>query len=129
MEFIIRVISYYDKDINIYVKGDFNGKLELVKKMKNGAYLYQLHVHCHNKGFYNIEVYKNEMVIQYNFSIKRTFYVGDKYTNKKEISLKLKRGYYCLRLSFLAFYLILFIILFTKEGFHIILLIIISIMS
>ena len=69
------------------------------------------------------------MVIQYNFSIKRTFYVGDKYTNKKEISLKLKKGYYFLRLSFLAFYLILFIILFTKEGFHIILLTIILIMS
>ena len=116
-DFPIRVISYYENEIDIFVKGDFNGRLNLIKKMKNGAYLYQLDVHCEKNGIYNIEVYNNDT--KYNFSFKRKFYIGEQYTNEKEVTIKLQRGYNFLRGTIFIFYLCLFIILFPINGYYI----------
>ena len=68
----IRVISYKnDIEDNLYISGDFNGKLEFRRILKNGAKLYSMPMNIKSDGEYEI-ILKTP-----GCEIKRKFYVGD----------------------------------------------------
>ena len=115
----IRVISYFNEEIDIYVKGYVNGKLNVERKLKNGAYLYSIPLNVDKDGEYEITVYNNDTNPYYNFNIKRKFYIGQKYFGKKEGTILLQRGFYFARFSSIATFLCLFIILFPIKGYYI----------
>ena len=103
--FEIRVISY-DEDINndFLVSGDFNGILEYQRDLENGAKLYSMPLNISENGKYEISVFGP------NCKIKRKFYIGEKYNNKKEIQVIYKACFYLILSSSSAFLIILFII-------------------
>ena len=69
----VRIISY-KKEIedNLYISGDFSGKLNYQRDLKNGAKLYSLPLDIKNDGEYKINFKAND------FEITRQFYVGKK---------------------------------------------------
>ena len=117
----IRVISYYDKEIDIYVKGDINGKLKLDKIMKNGIFLYSMDFYTEKDGIYEITVFNNDPSIDetYHFSITKKFYIGNTFKGKKSPYAKRQRGYDFLRACYIPIVIILFIILFPYDGLYI----------
>ena len=67
----IRVISYKNEtEDNLYIMGDFNGKLEFQRALKNGAKLYSMPLNVNLEGEYEIK-FKAP-----GFEIERNFYVG-----------------------------------------------------
>ena len=115
----VRVISYYDKVINIYIKGEINGKLEYIRTLKNGAFLYAIDLNIEKEGQYEITIFNNDENKNYNFEETRKFYIGEKYKGVKEETLLCRRGFHYLRSSFIICLLILLIIHFPKNGYYI----------
>ena len=75
----IRVISYKNKiEDNLYITGDFNGKLEYQRELKNGAKLYSMPLRIKKDGEYEIKFNAPD------YEIIRKFYVGKKITIKGE---------------------------------------------
>ena len=75
----IRIISY-KKEIedNLYISGDFNGKLEYQRELKNGAKLYSMPLNISSEGKYEI-TFKAP-----GYEIKREFFFGKKVKIKGE---------------------------------------------
>ena len=70
----IRVISYKNEiEDNLYITGDFKGKLKFQRELKNGAKLYSMPLNVKWDGEYEI------IFNAPNFRIKRKFYVGKSY--------------------------------------------------
>ena len=117
----IRVISYFDIPIDIFVKGDVNGKMQFQKQMKNGAYLYFMDFHAEKDGLFNIEVYNDQSSIEpkYHFSVKRTFYIGQTYQGIKTPYAKRQRGYNCIRFCYIPIFFSILIMLFPYNGYYI----------
>ena len=68
----IRVISYKNEiEDNLYINGDFNGKLEFQRILRNGAKLYSMPINIKSDGEYEIIFRGN------GCEIKRKFYVGE----------------------------------------------------
>ena len=101
----IRVISY-DEDIHndFLVTGDFHGILIYQRNLENGAKLYSMPLNISENGKYEIKV------LGPNCEIKRKFYIGETYNNKKEIKVIYKACFYLILSSSGAFSIILFII-------------------
>ena len=69
----IRIISYKNEiEDNLYITGDFNGKLEYQRDLKNGAKLYSMPLNIISDGKYEIKF------VAPGYEIKREFYVGKK---------------------------------------------------
>ena len=67
----IRIISYKNEiEDNLYITGDFSGKLKYQRKLKNGAKLYSMPLNVKNNGKYKIKF------IAPDYAIEREFYVG-----------------------------------------------------
>ena len=79
----IRIISYKSEiEDNLYIKGDFSGKLEYQRDLKNGAKLYSMPLNIKNSGDYEI-TFKTP-----GNEINRKFYVGKKvkiYGERKDL--------------------------------------------
>ena len=75
----IRVISYKNEiEDNLYITGDFNGKLEYRRDLKNGAKLYSMPLNIINEGEYEITFKAPD------YEINRKFYCGKKIEIKGE---------------------------------------------
>ena len=75
----IRVISYKNEiEDNLYITGDFNGKLEYKREIKNGIKLYSRPLNISSEGEYEI-TFKAP-----GYEIKRKFYFGKKVEIKGE---------------------------------------------
>ena len=75
----IRIISYKNEiEDNLYITGDFNGKLEYQRELKNGAKLYSMPLNILSEGKYKI-TFKTP-----GCEIEREFYVGKKIEIKGE---------------------------------------------
>ena len=101
----IRIISY-DDDINndLRVLGDFKGKMEYQRTLKNGAKLYSMPLNVIKDGEYTI------IVNGPNCFIKRKFYIGKKYKNGNEPKAMSKAFFRLLYVSAILISLFLFII-------------------
>ena len=67
----IRVISYKNEiEDNLYITGDFNGKLKYQRQLKNGAKLYSMPLNVKFEGEYKIK-FKSS-----GYEIGRKFFVG-----------------------------------------------------
>ena len=103
----IRIISY-DEEINnnLTVSGDFNGKMIYQRDLENGMKLYSMPLNITKDGKYKIEVNGP------NCKIKRKFYIGQKYKNKKEVKALSKAFFRLLFVSVAIILFFLFIIVF-----------------
>ena len=99
----IRIICL-DENINdsLFVEGDFVGKMEFKRELENGWKLYSLPLNVTRDGEYTIKVNGP------NCKIKRKFFIGEKYKNKKE-KKALSKGFF--RLLFISGAIILFFLL------------------
>ena len=103
----IRIISYDDIINNdLIVSGDFEGKMEYQRTLKNGAKLYSMPLNIINDGKYKIKVNGP------NCKIEREFYIGTKYKNKKEAKALSKAFFRLLFVSAAIILFFLFIIVF-----------------
>ena len=92
----IRVISYKNEiEDNLYITGDFSGKLEYKRDLKNGAKLYSMPLNIIKEGEYEITFKAPD------YEIKRKFYCGKKIEIKGE------------KKDFFNYFLIPFIIAFS----------------
>ena len=99
----IRIISYDENFYNnLYVSGDFNGKMEFKRIIYNGAKLYSMPLNITKEGKYEIVVNGT------NCYIKRKFYIGNKYKTKKDKKI-LSKAFF--RLLFVSAAIILFFLL------------------
>ena len=75
----IRIISYKNEiEDNLYITGDFNGKLVYQRELKNGAKLYSMPLNIKKDGEYEIKFNAPD------YEIIRKFYVGKTITIKGE---------------------------------------------
>ena len=103
----IRIISY-DENINndLIVTGDFEGKMIYQRDLENGMKLYSMPLNITNEGEYKIKVEGP------NCNIKREFYIGPKYKNKREKKALSKAFFGLLFISAAIILFFLFIIVF-----------------
>ena len=101
----IRIISY-DEDINnnLTVSGDFKGKMEYKRTLKNGAKLYSMPLNVTKDGKYKI------IVSGQNCFIGRKFYIGEKYKTGNEKKAMSKAFFRLLYVSAILISFFLFII-------------------
>ena len=101
----IRIISY-DQEINnnLTVFGDFEGKMEYKRTLKNGAKLYSMPLNVTTDGVYKI------IVNCQNYYIRRKFYIGQKYKTGNERKAMSKAFFRLLFFSAILISLFLFII-------------------
>ena len=101
----IRIISYDEYiDNNLTVSGDFNGKIEYKRTLKNGAKLYSMSLNVTKAGEYKIIVNGHNCVIQ------RRFYIGEKYKTGNEKKIMSKAFFRLLYVSAILISFFLFII-------------------
>ena len=108
--FDIRVISYHpDKNIKLKIEGDIKGNLEYDHTLKNGALLYKYHIKALKEGNYKIHIYDE---IGLGCDINTEFFIGEKYTGKKEKYIGRINFRFAIRFLIIPFFIYLLIIVF-----------------